>query len=617
MTGEIEDIFKKTYGTTHLKFKETINYDQDTYIYSENIINYILDNESTITTKSLQTYMTGLCRQYKLAKKPRFSTINYIIKKKIDIGEISEVQYYTLINFLATKKMRSQSGILQISIMTSGKEFSCAYDCYYCPNIKGMPRSYVPQGPSARRAIQLDFDTVDQFQERASVYAINGHPVDKIEVIVLGGTWDSYEVEYQREFITKVYYASNTFYELESRNMVSMEEEIAINETALCKIIGLTIETRPDQISKEQILRLLSYGVTRVQLGVQHTDNKILKGINRQCTIERVYESIYLLKEAGLKVQTHWMPNLPNSSPDKDREMFNELNYNPLLQSDDIKIYPTIVTKTSDKDEEEVYTEIEKWYRDGKYKPYSNRELHEVIIEGKANIHPYVRISRVFRDIPMPNILGGANEPNLRQILEKEMEDQGIICECIRCREVKDRIVDPKDIKIKVIKYDASYSDEYFISAESYDEKGLRVVHGFVRLRFPYTTNKKGWIDDLEDCALIREVHVYGQLVPTFCSSYIKNNQHKGLGRKLIKKAEQISINNGFPKIAITSGVGVRNYYKRLGYNKGEFYMVKDLNTLDDCPDDCPDDRIEDSIFTIIQLLMILFIVIMYIITAY
>lgn len=578
---DIEDMkFKNLYGSKHLKFKTALSPDYKLIKYTNELIEYILKNNTTIKEKTLQTKMSQLCKKFEIGKRPKYFILNYIIKCKIDDGDINEEEYNILNSFLISKKSRSLSGILEIAIMTSptpnGKNFSCSFDCYYCPNQPGMPRSYVADGPSARRALNWAFDTVGQFHERASAYALNGHPVDKIEVIVLGGTWDSYDISYQREFITKIYFAANTFYETETRNMLSMEQEIICNENAMCKIIGLTIETRPDQISKEQILRLLSYGVTRVQIGVQHTNNKILKGVNRQCKIERVYYAIYLLKEAGLKVQTHWMPNLPNSSPELDKRMFDNLNYDPRLQGDDIKIYPTIVTQTGERDKNEVYTVIEKWYNSGKYVPYSHEELEEVIIYGKQHIRPWVRISRIFRDIPMGNILGGANVPNMREELSKKMKQR---CICIRCSEVKDKIVDPNKIKIKVERYEASYSTEYFIGAESKDKNGNRVVHGFVRLRLPYKRVK--WIKELKNCALIREVHVYGKLNPTFktksnvCQIY---NQHRGLGQKLILKAEEIAINTGFNRISITSGVGARNYYKKIGYNKEGDYMIKSLN---------------------------------------
>jgi ELP3 family radical SAM enzyme/protein acetyltransferase len=574
---EISSPFKTLYGSKHLKFKKSLSPSPELESYTNELIYYILQNYVTLKEKTLQSKMSQLCKKYSIGKRPKYFILNYIIKQKIDNNDINEIEYNILNEYLISKKSRSLSGILEIAIMTSPGEFSCAYDCYYCPNQPGMPRSYVADGPSARRALTWAFDTVGQFHERASAYALNGHPVDKIEVIVLGGTWDSYDINYQREFITKVYFASNTFYNTETRDMLSMEEEILQNESAMCKIIGLTIETRPDQISEEQILRLLSYGVTRVQIGIQHTNNRILKGINRQCTIEQVYDAIYLLKEAGLKVQTHWMPNLPNSTPELDKRMFDELNYNPLLQSDDIKIYPTIVTQTSDRDSEEVYTVIEKWFNSGKYVPYSHEELVEVIIYGKENIRPWVRISRIFRDIPMGNILGGADVPNMREELAKKMVTR---CRCIRCSEVKDRVVDPEDIKIVVDKYEASHSNEYFIGAESRDEKNNRILHGFVRLRIPHRQRNK-WIKELDGCALIREVHVYGKLIPTFYrnKSNIKQqyNQHRGLGRIMIGRAEEIAMKAGFKHIAITSGVGARNYYSKIGYNMDGHYMVKAL----------------------------------------
>lgn len=571
---DIENLFKKINGTKHIKFNSEIKYDSKTEDYAKNVVRYILDNREIVTQKMVNKYLLALCKEFH--RKPRIYVVNYILKKMIDNDEINEENYYFVLQFLIGKKMRSLSGILEVAIMTSPGEFSCAYDCYYCPNQPGMPRSYVAEGPSARRARQSNFDTVKQFHERVSSYSVNGHPVDKIEVIVLGGTWDSYDVSYHRKFVTEVYFAANIFYDTEIREMKTMEEEIKINETALCKIIGLTIETRPDQINEEQIKRCLSYGVTRVQIGVQHTNNKILKKINRQCTIEDAKRAIFMLKEAGLKVLTHWMPNLPGASPEIDKEMFDEINFNPDLKSDDIKIYPTIVTQTSDKDESKVYTEIEKWYIRGKYIPYSNEELHDVIIHGKIHMHESVRISRIFRDIPKPNILGGADEPNMRQILTEKMNSEGLECKCIRCVEVKDNKVNPENIKIIVREFDASKSKEYFISAESNESR--RLLHGFTRLRIPHN-KETNFIDEINDCALIRELHVYGQLIPTFNNNNNIYNQHKGIGRKLIQTAEEIAYNNGFKKISVTSGVGVRKYYEKLGYNLSQYYMIKNLNS--------------------------------------
>jgi len=593
--SKVEDIenigFKGLYGTQHLKFKSGVDYDDKVLNFTNDLIDYILNNYENIVKKDVDRKMMELCKNYVLPKRPRYFVINYIIKTKIDEGVIDEDQYNILNSFMIAKVLRSASGILELAIMTSGEDFSCEFDCHYCPKIKGMPRSYVPDGPSARRALSWNFNTIGQFHERASVYALNGHPVDKIEIIVLGGTWDSYPIEYQRKFVRDVYRAANTFYEVgtdPNERTFTMEEEIKINETALCKIIGFTIETRPDQVSKEQIMRLLTYGVTRVQIGVQHTDNRILKKINRQCPIEKSYEAIYLLKEAGIKVLTHWMPNLPTATPQKDKEMFKEVNFNHLLKSDDIKIYPTIVTKTGERDNEEVYTEIEKWYRDGKYVPYSNQLLNEVVIEAKEDVDESTRISRVFRDIPMGNILGGANVPNMREVLGKIMAEEGKYCRCIRCCEVKERLVDRKDIRLRVREHKSSHAKEYFISMVSYKDNieidKNRIIHGFVRLRIPITKSRPlgEWLHELDECALIREVHVYGKLNPTFYRK-IKGNkgnqyqQHKGLGREMIDCAEKLAIENGFNRISITSGVGVRKYYEKIGYKLGEYYMIKDL----------------------------------------
>lgn len=585
---DIEELgFKELYGSKHLKLKEELNVSENSINYCNTLIEYILENHKCLTKKQLEMKMNKTAKDNNINKKPRNFIINYIVKQKIDNGEINEKEYNILNQFLLSKSCRSQSGILQIAIMTSAGDFSCDYDCYYCPKQEGMPRSYVAEGPSARRAIMMSFDTIGQFYERASSYALNGHPVDKIEIIVLGGTWDSYPIEYQRKFVRDVYRAANTFYmvdcNLEERDY-TMEEEIKMNETTLCKIIGFTIETRPDQISKEQIKRLLSYGVTRVQIGIQHTDNKILKKINRQCPIEKSYLAIYLLKEAGLKVQTHWMPNLPGATPELDKEMFDELNFNHKLKSDDIKIYPTIVTKTSEKDNKQVYTVIEEWYNEGKYHPYSNQELNEVIMYGKDNMDESTRISRVFRDIPMGNIKGGANVPNLREVLHKNMAEEGLHCSCIKCHEVGNRKVNPTNIKLRVIENEESYSKEYFISMVSYIDnieiEENRVLHGFVRLRIPRMDRdmKEEWIEEIAVCALIREVHVYGKMNPTFKNlKSLEYNQHKGLGRKMIKEAERLAVVNGFYKISITSGVGVRKYYEKLGYHLGEYYMIKNL----------------------------------------
>ena len=424
-----------------------------------------------------------------------------------------------------------------------------------------------------------DFDPVKQFHDRATTYSLNGHPVDKIEVIVLGGTWSSYPLDYRNEFIRDVYYAANTFYENnKSRKRLSLEEEQKINENCLCHIVGLTLETRPDQIDIHEIKRYNIYGVTRVQLGIQHTDNLILKKINRQSTVEDAMRSIRLLKDCGFKIMIHIMPNLPFSSVKKDRAMFNQILYDEALQADEWKIYPTSVTTTSCKDDEPVNTVIEKWFREGKYEPYDNEDLFELLIDVKSRVHPYIRIARIFRDIPLPNITGGADVPNMRQVIQDRMKKMNKSCACIRCREIKNRKIE-YPLKTDMYWYNSSSGKECFISVYE-DNTDKKYILGFGRLRF---ANDPGlyretehYINGIKDCALLRELHVYGK-VNFVDGEKNSNNQHKGIGKKIINCAESFAGGKGY-KLAIISGVGVRNYYRKLGYELIDGYMVKDTS---------------------------------------
>ena len=510
------------------------------------------------------------------------SEINYIYRKLFEDGEID---YSNIQQYLVTKKVRVQSGILEVAVLTSprdmkGKHDGCNYNCYYCPKQEGMPRSYVKEEPAVKRAADNDFDCVRQVYDRLSTYDFQGHSVDKIEGIILGGTWSQYNNEYQKSFMRDFYYAANTYYDIEKRDRYSLEEEKYINQTTLCKVIGLTIETRPDEITEEEIKTLLCYGVTRVQIGVQTTHDTILRKINRQCYSKDTVKALRLLKNAGIKTMTHLMPNLPFSNPDLDKQMFKTMIYDPDYLSDEWKIYPTSVTTTSEKDNTEVLTIIEKWFYSGKYVPYSNEELFELLIWVKQRVPPYLRIARVFRDIPLPNIIGGATVPNMRELLKNMMPSDNP-CKCIRCREIKDRIVNPRDIKFKYRKFESSGAIEYFLSYESYSKEENRTyIHGFLRLRLPHET----FIDVLKDKALVRELHVYGEMRPTYKNKeeYLHiYSQHKGLGSKLLKWAEYISYIYGYKGISITSGVGVRKFYSlpKNGYKYKDYYMIKEFNT--------------------------------------
>ena len=442
-----------------------------------------------------------------------------------------------------------------------------------------QPRSYLSTEPAVLRANRDNFDPVLQIYDRADALMNCGHEVDKIEVLVLGGTWDHYPLEYQREFIRDIYFAINN---LERRGVdirLSMEEEIHYSQTSGKRMIGLTLETRPDCIHLKQVQRIREFNVTRLQIGVQHIDDEILNHIERGCTTQDTIQGNQLWKHNGGKVDWHLMPDLPGSSVEKDIEMFRkifsvnhithlssnhvryELEY-PELQADQLKIYPCSVVD---------WTKIKEWYENGSYQPYSENEedLIQVIAFIKRNIFPWIRLNRIIRDIPTMNIIGGNKNVNLRQ---KLLADKNINCQCIRCREVKGRIDSVDQAQLFIREYNGVHSTEFFISFESPDQQ---ILYGFLRLRINHS-NQDLIYEELHNCSFIRELHVYGSIVKHH-SKDKKAVQHMGFGKRLVQEAEKISQRNGHSKIAIISGVGVREYYENSGYRLVKDYMIKEM----------------------------------------
>jgi len=479
--------------------------------------------------------------------------------------------YYTLIK----KPQRGLSGVMVVTVLTSPfpevngiiQKFSCEWDCHYCPKEPDQPRSYLHDEPSVIRANKNNFDPRLQLLDRCHTLKNNGHNLDKIELLVLGGTWNSYPKDYRESFVRDLYYAANTFGDTNPRKPLTLSEEKSINTNGKLKIIGLTLETRPDCIEPDSLIEFRKLGCTRVQIGVQHTDNKILKKINRRCTIEDVKNAIYLLKKCGFKVDIHLMPQLPGAKPEDDKKMFEKILYDESLQADQIKVYPCEITP---------WTKIKKWHDEGKYTPYSDDELIKVLIYFKSKIHPYVRLNRIVRDIPSQYIEGGTNIPHLRQILKTKMDEDGLTCSCIRCREAgKKKIMDNRMV-LKKRKYRSSGGWEYFLSYESLDEK---IIYGFLRLRLDENLGLNIF-SELNGCAMIRELHIYGHVTKSGDENK-KGYQHIGLGSSLIKHACWISQTNGYFKIAVIPGEGVRNFYKKNGFidsgKKGNF-MIKNIN---------------------------------------
>ena len=484
---------------------------------------------------------------------------------------------HILDSFLVKKSTRSTSGVLVITVFTSGspevdgvkQTFSCKWNCYYCPNEPGQPRSYLLNEPGVRRANRLGFDAVAQFVDRIESLVQIGHPPDKVEVLVLGGTWESYPRAYQTTFIRDIFYAANT-YRQPSRDRKTLEEEKLMNETAEVRLIGITLETRPDTINPEMIIRLRQLGCTRVQLGVQHTDDAVLRVVNRDSTRDDTVRAIRLLKDACFKIDIHLMPDLPGSSPEGDKLMFDDVLGSEELQVDQWKVYPCQITP---------WTVIKQWFEAGKYKPYGFENLCDVIIHAKRKVHPWIRLNRVIRDIPQEYVLGGTCCGNLRQTLEQRLIAAGMRCKCMRCREVKmDRVALSKigEAELVAREYRGSGGTELFLSFESRDRSTL---FGFLRLRLSPRAGKDVF-PELRGCALIRELHVYGKLV----KSHDKNSseaQHMGFGKRLLQQAEEIAWAQGYERIAVISGVGVRTYYARRGYllydRENGGFQIKDL----------------------------------------
>jgi elongator complex protein 3 len=466
---------------------------------------------------------------------------------------------------LRTRPIRSLSGVVNVSILT--KPYPCPGKCLYCPNEPGVPRSYLSGEPAVERAKRLKFDPFIQVQKRLEGLDLSGHPTNKVEIRIIGATWSYYPKKYQIWFCKKMFDGCNGAKNDPNDKKLSIEDlwkklKIAQkkNEKSKYRIVAMSVETRPDFINPKEIEQIQKLGATKVELGIQSIFEDILQKNNRGHGLKEIIEATQNLKNAGFKVSYQMMLNLYGSNPRKDLKMFEELFNNPNFKPDCLKIYPCALVK-----EALLY----KKYLKKEYKPYSEKILLELLKSIKKIIPRYVRIERIIRDIPSPLIVeGGSRISNLRQMIDQDMEKENWHCECIRCREVKSL---PKE-KAYLFRedYNASQGKEIFLSWENKAKKNL---YSMLRLRI--NNNFDNTLPVLKNCALIRELHTYGQ------ASLISKKglvQHKGLGKKLIKKAEKIAKKEfGFKKMAIISGVGVRNYYQKLGYKLKSGYMIKTL----------------------------------------
>lgn len=516
----------------------------------------------------------------------------YFIKAYQDLVEEKEIEENPeFFSMIQKRSVRTISGVSPVTVMT--KPFPCPGRCVYCPTDVRMPKSYIPSQPAAQRGFRQRFDPYAQVFARLKALKMTGHPISKIELRVLGGTWSSYEKKYQTWFLKRCLQAMNEFHDLQERekndpqnsikenNIKSMygvdkvntlivkslskknlkwEDVVKENESAQIKCIGINIETRPDHIDEKEIRRLRMLGVTKVEMGVQTTDDRIQELTKRGHDLKCVREAMKLLKDAGFKVSFHMMPNLPGSNPEIDKKMIGELFENQYYQPDYLKIYPCVVLPKA---------ELVQIYRKGGFTPYDDPTLEDILLENLKSIPEWCRIDRLARDIPADEIEAGFTTSNMRQVLEKRMNEEGLSSRDIRHREIGAGNFNPKDVELVVRSYEASDGTEYFLSYE--DTKQDKLI-ALLRLRFPHTT----CIKELKESALIREVHVYGKQIEVGKKGK-DNKQHGGWGTRLLKDAEKIARENNYKKMAIIAGIGTREYYAKKGYHLEGTYMVRDL----------------------------------------
>jgi elongator complex protein 3 len=482
------------------------------------------------------------CKKYELQEIPSNSAI---------LEVLSYGEYEKLVPILKRKQTRSASGVNVIAVMTEPRE--CPHGrCIYCPGGPeiGTPQSYTGREPAAMRGSQNLYDPYKQVKSRINQLRAIGHDVDKVDLIIMGGTFPATSHDYQNWFVKGCLEA------ICNVRATSLLEAKELSEKAEISNVGITVETRPDNLRKEDINHLLALGVTRVEIGVQNIFDDIYEFIGRNHSIQDVIDSTMLLRDSGLKVCYHMMPGLPRSSPKRDLQGFEELFENSDFRPDMMKIYPTLVIKG---------TKLYDIWKSGKYSPLSTSDATSLLIKMKKIVPPWVRIMRIQRDIPSQLIEAGVDKSNLRQIVQEKMKELGIHCNCIRCREIgREKInISIDDLRINYQNYEASKGIENFISIE---DKKSSVLIGFLRLRLPSENFFRPEIDD--KTALIRELHVYGLMVPVG-KQIISGWQHRGWGKILISEAERIALEDyDAEKITVMSALGTKRYYEKLGYRR-------------------------------------------------
>ncbi len=509
--------------------------------YHDRLIQMIVDG--TIKNKDdLQRKKIELCRQLGMNGVPPNSET--LARVEDDLLPLVE-------GILRRKSVRTLSGVAVVAVMTS--PYACPHGrCTYCPGgvENNSPQSYTGKEPAARRGATYNFNPCLQVEGRIGQLESIGHRTDKIDLIVMGGTFTSRPREYQEEFIKGCFDGMNGCIS------ATLKEAQTRNETADHRCIGMTLETRPDVFDAEQAAFSMDLGATRVELGTQILDDEILKKVQRGHGVNEVATATKLARSTGLKICYHLMPGLPGSGPQRDIESFKKVFEDQRFRPDMLKFYPTLVVKGTP-----LY---EMWLK-GDYKPYSTEEAVEVISKMKRLVPSWVRIQRIQRDIPVPLIEDGVRKGHLRELIGEDMERKGYQCQCIRCREVGLKGIESysrEETELRLDSYRASEGMEHFISFEIPEKNALV---GYARLR----------LNDGDSHSNLRELKVFGRMVPL--KGQEKAWQHRGFGKELVARCEEISLDAGRQAIKVTSGVGARRYYHSLGYAKNGPYMEKGL----------------------------------------
>jgi elongator complex protein 3 len=512
--------------------------------YYEELVQSIVLGEVK-TREDLRKLKTKLCKKHKAARVPP----NYEILKRVPD------EYRDLVEpILRNKPVRTLSGVAPVAVMTS--PYECPHGrCSYCPGgvASNTPQSYTGREPAALRAGMHGYDPFKQTKSRLEQLRAIGHRTDKVDLIIMGGTFTSRPEEYQDWFVRRCFDALNC------SDSTDLESSHVGNEEAKSRCVGLTVETRPDWFGAHQVEHSLRLGATKVEFGVQILDDAILDGVKRGHHVREVAEATRRSKDAGLKVAYHMMPGLPGSSREKDLASFRRMLEDERFKPDMLKIYPTLVVNGTD-----LYRE----WREGRYSPMSLEDTVDLIADMKSYVPPWVRILRIQRDIPVQLIEAGVRKSHLRELVMRELDSRGSRCRCIRCREVghmpsTKQVPKVEDVELIETTYKASGGTETFLSFEVPSTDSLI---GYVRLRIPSAEGPRA--------ALVRELHIYGQMVPISERS-AGGWQHRGFGERLLAECESRAANAGMPELWVTSGVGARNYYRRLGYERKGPYMGK------------------------------------------